>query len=195
MTELHDILATNWNSFATEPLFEISPVPPRFTDVLPVDYLTAIREFGGREGFLGDQYLRLHRLDELIVLNAAYNIPNLAPEIIIFGSDGGCEAFAFTLHDKVVVQIPFIPLSIENAIAKSHSFTGFIQQLNDTGTALENDQSLLGMQLHTIQPIALGGDPVAPENRALVLPRQHAEFVKYWNQVYHNARSQSQKDA
>jgi len=195
VTDLHGILATKWNSTATDPLFDISPVLPQFTDVLPSDYVAAIRQFGGREGFLGNQYLRLHRLDELPMLNAAYDVPNLSPEIIIFGSDGGGEAFAFTLHQHAVAQIPFIPLSLENAIVKSTSFTDFIQQLNGTGSSLQNDKSMLGMQLHAIQPIALGGDPVAEENRALVPPQKHAELAQYWNQVYNHARSQSQNDA
>lgn len=78
VTKLHDILAAKWNLIATEPLFDTGPVPPQFKDVLSADYLAVIREFGGREGFLGSQYLRLHRLDELPNLNAAYNVPTLA---------------------------------------------------------------------------------------------------------------------
>jgi hypothetical protein len=191
----HDILSTHWNSSATGPLFDAGPVPPQLTDVLPADYLNAVRKFGGREGFLGNQYLRLHRLDELAALNAAYDVPNLIPEVIIFGSDGGGEAFAFTFHEQTVIQIPFIPLSPENVLVKSSSFTGFIQFLHGTGESLEKDRSRIGMQLHAIQPIALGGDPVAPNNRALLPPRKHAELAQYWNQVYNHARLRSQKDA
>ncbi len=194
LADLHNILRADWNAITTDPLFDVGPVPTPFLDVLPDDYVNAVQELGGREGYLGTEYLRLHRLDELAALNTAYGIPDAVPEIIMFGSDGGLEAFAFTLDEMAVVKIPFIPLLLENTLVQAPSFADFIGQLHSTGPSLNADPATLGMQIHCKQPIALGGDPVAQENRVLVPLPKHAEIVQFWNKVYNHARSQTQSD-
>lgn len=192
---LHEILSGNWKSSRTEALFPEEPIPQMLIDILPADYLDAVREFGGREGFLGTEYLRLHRLDELLSLNTAYGVPTAVPEIVIFGSDGALEAFAFMLEESVVVKVPFIPLLLENAFIVGRSFSDFISSLHSTGPALEIDPNTLGMQIHCKHPIALGGSPTDLDNRVNVPPQKHAELARYWNKVYNHARSQSENDA
>ena len=191
MDNLHDILRTDWNSSATDSLFATGPPPQPVLDVLPDDYLDTIGEFGGREGFLGTEYLRLHRREELAALNIAYDVPSAVPEVLIFGSDGALEAFAFMRQDLAVVKIPFIPLLLENARLVAPSFTDFIAHLHSTGPSLSADPARRGMQLHCKHPIALGGDPIAEDNRVLVPPQKHAEIARYWNKVYNQAISQS----
>lgn len=191
MAELQDILRTKWQSTATDALFDTGPVPQPFLDVLPRDYLAAVREFGGREGHLGTHYLRLHQIEELAAFNTAYDVAAAIPEVIIFGSDGALEAFAFTLNELAVVRIPFIPLRPENAQVIARSFTDFITLMHDTGPSLDADPATLGMQIHCKHPIALGGSPTDVENRVLVPPRKHAEIAQYWNRVYNQARSQT----
>lgn len=154
-------------------------MPQSFLDVLPADYVNAVREFGGREGYLGTEYLRLHRLEELAALNTAYDVPSAVPEIVIFGSDGALEAFAFTLHELAVVKIPFIPLLLENAQIVARSFSDFITLMHSTGPALDADPATLAMQIHSKHPIALGGSPTDAENRVLVPPQKHAEIAQY----------------
>ena len=195
LAELHDILRSDWNSTATDALFDTSPVPQPFLDLLPNDYINAVRKFGGCEGYIGTEYLRLHRLEELAALNTAYDVPSAAPEVVIFGSDGALEAFAFTLHELAVVKIPFIPLLFENAQVVARSFTDFISIMHRTGPSLDADPATLGMQIHSKHPIALGGSPTDAENRVLVPPQKHAEIAQYWNNVYNLARSQSGNDA
>ena len=142
MADLHDILRTDWNCSATDALFETGPIPGPFLQVLPDDYVHAVREFGSCEGYLGTEYLRLHRLEELAALNTAYDVPSAVPEVIVFGSDGALEAFAFTLHEMAVVKIPFIPLLLENAQVAAPSFTEFITLLRSTGPSLNADPAL-----------------------------------------------------
>ncbi len=191
MNTLQDILGTAWNASATDALFATGPPPQPVLDALPGDYLDTIGEFGGREGFLGTEYLRLHRIEELAALNVAYDVPSAVPEVFIFGSDGALEAFAFMLQDLAVVKIPFIPLRLENARIVAPSFTDFISHLHRTGPSLKADPARQGMQLHCKHPIALGGDPIAEDNRVLVPLQKHAEIARYWNKVYNQAISQS----
>jgi hypothetical protein len=195
LAELHDILRNDWNSSATNPLFDVGPIPQPFLDVLPPDYLNAVREFGGREGYLGTEYLRLHRLEELAALNTAYDVPSAVPEVVIFGSDGALEAFAFTLFESAIVKIPFIPLLLENAQIVARSFSDLISIMHSTGPSLTADPASLGMQIHSKHPIALGGSPTDAKNRVLVPPQKHAEIARYWNTVYNHARSQNAGNA
>src|SRR5438105_2520264 len=119
-------LATRWRATASGPFFEMADPPFEFLQALPADYLAAVAEFGGREGFLGQTYLRLYRLQELIALNLAYEVPVLLPEVIVFGSNGVGEAFAFPLGESAVIQVPFLPLSAEYAGRHALSFNEFV---------------------------------------------------------------------
>ena len=195
LADIHDLLRNDWNSTATNPLFDVGSVPQPFLDVLPHDYLNAAREFGGREGYLGTEYLRLHRLEELAALNTAYDVPAAVPEVLIFGSDGALEAYAFTLLEFAIVKIPFIPLLLENVQIVARSFSEFISILHGTGRSLNADPASLGMQIHSKHPIALGGSATDAENRVLVPPQKHAEIARYWNAVYNHARAQNARNA
>src|ERR1044072_7362040 len=62
---------------------------------LPDDYARFLQQTNGGEGFLGNAYVILWRVEELIEMNKAYEVTEYAPGLFLFGSDGGGEAFAF----------------------------------------------------------------------------------------------------
>lgn len=181
------ILAKRWRTSEAGPFFDVIGPPPEFVEALPKDYLAAVAEYGGREGFVGETYLRLFRLEELVALNLAFEVPQLAPEVIVFGSDGGGEAFAFLNGRPGVVQMPFIPLSIEQAWNVGASFDDFIERLAGPAVDLEHDPAGVGMEAHAIKPLCLGGSPTDPENQVLVPISKYPEFCRFWNKVYRNA--------
>lgn len=190
--DLERLLATRWRTTVIEPLFPTVEPPPDALAVLPADYLGVIRSFGGREGFLGEVYLRLYRLEELAGLNVAYDVETFFPEVLIFGSDGCGEAFAFPLGKPSVLKVPFIPLMAEFAETCASSFTEFIQQSSASGESGEANPSALGMEVHEIHPIVLGGDPVDEGNKVLVPVGQHAELCRFWNKTYRDLRSRQE---
>ena len=51
------------------------------------------RRANGGEGFVGRAYLILWPIEKLRELNDAYQVEQYAPGFLIFGSDGGGEAF------------------------------------------------------------------------------------------------------
>lgn len=155
--------------------------------LLSKDDLAAITEFGGREGFLGKTYLRLYQLQELVSLNFAYEVSTLLPGVMVFGSNGFGEAFAFDLHDSAVIQVPFLPLSEKHLERKAASFCEFIQSLAASGNSLECDPDGVGMEVHAIHPLCLGGSPTDPANRVLVPAAKHAEICRFWNGVHREA--------
>jgi hypothetical protein len=104
--------------------------------VLPADYVCFLQQMNGGEGFLGDNaYLALWRVEELAERNAGYNVPYWAPDLFLFGSDGGGEAFAFDTRSSppTIIAIPFITLDDCDAIAISTSFRRFLEVLFKSG--------------------------------------------------------------
>jgi hypothetical protein len=181
------LLATSWRTAGSGPFFEFSDPPGPFLDALPSDYKAVAAEFGGREGFLGQTYLRLYRLNELVALNVAYHVPKLLPKLIVFGSNGCGEAFGFALGAPAVIQVPFLPLCAEQAGRHSESFGEFIADLASTGESSPFNPAAVGMEVHDKHPICLGGSPTDPANKVLVPVVKHAEICNFWNDVYRHA--------
>ena len=154
------------------------------------DYLNVLEFTNGGEGFLQQSYFRLYSCEDLISLNEAYQVHNFAPGLLLFGSNGGGEAFGFdTRHNPPeIVRIPFIPMDFEYAQPLGKSFLGFLQALaeRDQGDSYlpQIDLSTVGKEVHEIQPILFGGDPTDNKNKVLVTSEEHAKFSVFWNGVY-----------
>ena len=181
------LLAARWRATRSGPFFEVAEPPADFVQLLPDDYLTAIAEFGGREGFLGETYLRLYRLQELVALNLAYDVPTLLPEVIVFGSDGCGEAFAFLAGQAGVFQVPFLPLATQHVKRLGANFAEFLRSLAASGESLPSSAEAVGMEVHDKHPICFGGSPTDPANKVLVPPVKHAELCRFWNKAYRHA--------
>ncbi len=106
-------------------------VEDHFGCVFPEDYKTFLQLNNGGEGFVGEQYLILWRVEEIIGLNREYEVAEYAPGLILFGSNGGGEAFAFDIRDKQIkiVVVPFIGMCIENVLFVAFDFNDFITQI------------------------------------------------------------------
>jgi hypothetical protein len=153
---------------------------------LPSDYLAAIALLGPGEGPIGTSYLRLYPVEELTALNEAYAVSEFYPGLTIFGSNGGGEAYAFKDGTPPsVVRVPFIPLSPALAVSVGGSFSELIHALNEEGEAEPGiNSSLLGLEIHEVKPVALGGSPTDPENKVYLAPPKHAELCVFWNRLY-----------
>ena len=185
------VLTDRWRAAASGSFFEMAGPPPEFLEMLPQDYLAAVAEFGGREGFLGETYLRLYRLQELVAVNLAYDVPSLLPEVIVFGSNGVGEAFAFPLGEPAVVQVPFLPLAAEHAERKAVNFAEFVLSLAASGESAACKPEATGMEVHDKHPICFGGSPTDPANKVLVPAAKHAEICRFWNKAYRDALARS----
>jgi hypothetical protein len=56
---------------------------------LPDEYQSFLLRSNGGEGFIGDGYVILWQIEELLQLNAGYEVATNAPGLFAFGSDGG----------------------------------------------------------------------------------------------------------
>lgn len=93
---------------------------------LPEDYVAFLLHSNGADGPVGETwYVSLWSIDELSELNSGYRVEEFAPGILLFGSDGGGEAFGFDLRDSsmCVVEVPFVGMSLSNAKPIATSFT------------------------------------------------------------------------
>ena len=98
---------------------------------LPAEYVEFLKTIEGGEGFIGNSYLILWRVDEIAPLNRSYEVEKDAPGFLAFGSDGGGEAYGFDMRDEAcrIVQIPFIGMSWNEAQPMGESFSAFLEQL------------------------------------------------------------------
>ncbi len=79
-----------------------------FNFLFPADYKSFLQFTNGLEGETESNYLVLWSAEELLELNQAYNVREFAPNIIIWGSDGAEDAYAFETSSRDVVKLPFI---------------------------------------------------------------------------------------
>lgn len=109
----------------------LGEVEKHFGCALPAQYRKFMHEQDGGEGFIGGQYLILWRAVELIEFNREYEVEKYAPGLMLFGSTGGGEAFAFDTRDNLmrVVMIPFIGMSLGDVIFVADTFENFLSNL------------------------------------------------------------------
>lgn len=101
---------------------------------LPPEYVQFVKRSNGAEGFVGESsYLMLWPVEELLEMNEAYEIKEYAPGLLLFGSDGGGEAYAFDLRymHKPIVRVPFVGLSIDDIVHVGDTFSAFLKALSE----------------------------------------------------------------
>jgi hypothetical protein len=98
---------------------------------VPDDYLQFLRFSNGAMGWLGEkQYLILWPVEKLLENNSSYAVVKCAPNLFLFGSNGGGEAYAFDASSSMsVVQVPFVPLDPAYAEYLAPTFSNFILSL------------------------------------------------------------------
>ena len=157
----------------------------------PADYLTALQFTDGGEGFIRYSYFRLYSITELLLFNESYQVERFAPKLVIFGSNGGGEAFGFDAREDLIeiVQIPFIPMDFHYAKPLGKNFMEFLTILeeaksDDDLSLPQINMSAVGKEVHEIHPIVFGGSPTDDKNKALVPSEEHAKLSVFWNKVY-----------
>jgi hypothetical protein len=100
---------------------------------LPRDYAAFMQRSNGGEGFIGpNAYVIFWRLRDLVEMNRAYRVEEFAPGLLIFGSDGGGEAYAFDTRTSgmPIVSIPFVDMEPSLARMIAPTFDGFLEALS-----------------------------------------------------------------
>jgi hypothetical protein len=127
-----DKLLSNLNQNAPSPVAVIEGVERQLGVKLPVEYAEFLRKTDGGEGFIGKSaYVILWPVGEIVSMNQAYEVQKYAPGLLIFGSDGGGEAFGFDTRSPgwPVVQVPFVGMTWDLARPMVETFDEFLERL------------------------------------------------------------------
>jgi hypothetical protein len=97
----------------------------------PKDYIDFMAKTNGGEGNIGNSYLVLWSIDELVELNEGYAVKEFANGLVLFGSDGGGTAYAFDtrFEDIPIIEVPFIGMDLKEISKCSDTFVGFFEYL------------------------------------------------------------------
>lgn len=98
----------------------------------PNEYVKFLLHSNGGEGPIGDNYLQLWKVEELIEDNEGYSVEECAPGLLIIGSDGGDTAYCMDTRSKKMplVSIPFIGMDLDEVELYGSSFTKFLEILS-----------------------------------------------------------------
>lgn len=167
---------------------------------LPPDYVEFLRATNGGEGFIGESaYVILWGAQELVPMNQAYEVQKYVPGLLIFGSDGGGEAYGFDtrIQQWQIVQVPFVGMAWNLAEPMGATFIAFLEELYNAERPREPVQygklrrgECGGEEIFEIKPIILGGSPTDPGNKTVLNREDHIKTVVYWNKVIEEVRQE-----
>ena len=154
---------------------------------LPTDYLEFLRSYDGAEGWIGRAYVALWPASDVVANNSTLEAEKYAPGVVLFGSDGGGEAFGFDMTASAprVVMIPLVGLSRAHIQPVAPSFAMWLAQLRDDGPAVPPDSDMVGRDVYDVSPVILGGSPTDRSNKAVVARADHIQIARWWNTRLH----------
>jgi hypothetical protein len=127
-----------------------------------------------REGWSNDDYLILFEGEEISAASKSYAIPDALPGYEVIGLRGW-DDFIVRNKEGHVFTVPTIPLD-EKHLAPF--------QAPNAQHELQIDERFLGKIKWYVKPLIFSGDPSSDENRIWVDHLQHAQLVRFWNDLY-----------
>lgn len=94
-------------------------------------YVEFMLESNGAEGTIGESYLAMWAIEQIVPLNEEYAVDEFTPGLVYFGSDGGGMAYAFDKRDDrmPIVEFPFESIHIKDAKVCGKTFLEFLEYL------------------------------------------------------------------
>ena len=134
-----------------------------------------------REGWVGDDYLILFEGEELESVSARYAFPDLLPGYRLVGLRGWDD---FIVDDNAghLSTVPTVPVN-------ATYLAPF--RLPAADKVWKTDEQFRGKIKWYVKPLVFGGDPSSPQNQAWITHDQHAQLVRYWNNMYRSMKANS----
>jgi hypothetical protein len=129
--DFEKLLGEHFNANAPAATEDIAATERSLQKSLPVDFCEFLQVSNGGEGAIGESYLMLWTVEELGEYNEAYQVDEYAPGLLLFGSDGGGEGYAFDMRTSSpsIVMIPFVGMSLKYAKMVAPTFVAFLKKL------------------------------------------------------------------
>ena len=137
-----------------------------------------------REGWIGNDYVRIYAAADRHRIAKLYDFPTFLPGYEPWGS-WGLDALCLgpDSHLHVLDWIPLERSFLKVRYASVAAFEEDVARLHEATTAYEHFQK----EVHFVQPLVFGGDPkVAP---VMVDQATHAEACRFWNKTYRELKA------
>ena len=96
----------------------------------PSDYVEFMLASNGGEGFVGESYVRIEPIEEVMSDDLRASLPDERAGLVVFGSNGALEAFAFDTRgpELRIVMFPRIGVDEEEVIGQGRTFSDFLER-------------------------------------------------------------------
>ena len=136
------------------------------------------------EGWFNEDYWTLcDDENEAAQVTALYGIADYLPDYLIVGLKGW-DDFILCNRNSQYFRVPTVPL--DEQYLEPFEFPA-------EPIRLEADKKLAGKIKWYVTPIIFGGDPQAEENMVWLAQDKHAEFVRWWNELYRQEDAERKK--
>jgi len=136
------------------------------------------------EGWFNEDYWTLcDDENEASQVTALYGVADYLPGYLIVGLKGW-DDFILCNRDSQYFTVPTVPLHEQ-----------YLEpfQFPAAPMRLEADKKLAGKIKWYVTPIIFDGDPQAEENMVWLAQDKHAEFVRWWNELYRQEDAKRKK--
>jgi hypothetical protein len=96
----------------------------------PIGYIEFMLFSNGCEGTIGESYISIWPIEEIIDANENLEVEKYTPGLVLFGSDGGGEAFAFDMRGDSIkyIMVPYM-LEFDAIIEQGNTIFDFFNRL------------------------------------------------------------------
>jgi SMI1 / KNR4 family protein len=109
---------------------DIAVIEERLNAAFPQDYITLLKRSNGGEGYVGENYISLWKVEDLPALNEEYQIQKyLSEKFLGIGTDGGGICYGFCLDKNYsIFKCPLGDLDINEVVIVAKSTKDFFKK-------------------------------------------------------------------
>ncbi len=151
---------------------------------LPADFRAILSAHDGAEGWIGDDYLALWPASDIIANNQALEVRPYLPDLLLFATDGGGEAYAFRVSAWSVVRVPLVGMAEVTIEDVAPSLTSMLERMardDHDGPRRGRGTIPSGHVVYEVQPVRLGGSATDSANKAIVPLATALAMARWWN--------------
>jgi len=133
------------------------------------------------EGWIGDDYLILFEASEVTTWSERYALSQFLPGYQLLGLRGWVDFIVRDSQGKTF-SIPAVPPDLKYLAP---------YVVPERAENLIPDVRFRGKIKWYVKPVVFGGDPKIGENLTWVSLEEHAQLVRWWNDLYRSVQSKS----
>jgi SMI1 / KNR4 family protein len=109
---------------------DITVIEEQLNAAFPQDYITLLKRSNGGEGYVGENYISLWKVEDLPALNEEYQIQKyLSEKFLGIGTDGGGICYGFCLDKNYLIfKCPLGDLDINEVVIIAKSTKDFFKK-------------------------------------------------------------------